>query len=109
MQKRIAFSGASLNDLRNVPPTARREIGFQLNKLQEGEQPDDWKPMQSIGPGVAEIRVRDTTGAYRTIYVAKFSEAIYVLHVFKKQGQKTAQPDIEVARQRYRELLRNKS
>ena len=109
MPKWIAFSGSALDDLRNVPTTARREIGFQLNKLQEGEQPDDWKPMQSIGPGVAEIRVRDATGAYRAIYVAKFSEAVYVLHVFKKQGQKTSLPDIEIARQRYRLLLRSRS
>jgi phage-related protein len=109
MQKRTTFCGTSLEDLRGLPRGARREAGFQLNKVQDGEDPDDWKPMAGIGPGALEIRIRDSTGAYRVVYVAKFPEAVYVLHVFKKKGQKTSLPDLQMARQRYRELLRNRS
>lgn len=109
MMKRISFLGSSLDDLRHFPQAVRREFGFQLHKLQEGEQPDDWKPMPTVGAGAAEVRVRDVTGTYRTIYVAKLSSAIHVLHVFKKQTQKTSQLDIEIARQRYKQLLRNKA
>lgn len=70
--------------------------------------PDDFKSMSSIGPGVQEIRVRDAGGAFRVIYVARFEEAIYVLHAFQKKTQKTASLDIELARQRYRALLEDR-
>ena len=70
--------------------------------------PDDFKSMSSIGPGVQEIRVRDAGGAFRVIYVARFEEAIYVLHAFQKKTQKTAPLDIELARQRYRALLEDR-
>ena len=76
-----------------------------LPKIQQGKEPDDWKPMASIGSGVQEIRVRDDTGTYRVFYVAKFQEAVYVLHVFKKRSQKTARPDIELGKSRYADLL----
>lgn len=109
MQKPTTFCGTSLEDLRDFPRGARRAVGFQLNKVQVGEEPDDWKPMADVGAGVLEIRIRDSTGAYRVVYVAKFPEAVYVLHVFKKKGQKTPLPDLQMARQRYRELLRNRS
>ncbi len=109
MPKRIAFAGTAHEDLRSLPHEPRREAGFQLNKVQMGDDPDDWKPMPSIGAGVAEIRVRDTSGAYRVIYVAKFIEAVYVLHVFRKKTQKTSLHDIALARQRYKELVRSRS
>ena len=70
--------------------------------------PDDFRPMSSIGSGVQEIRVRDTGGAFRVIYVARFEEAIYVLHAFQKKTQKTSPLDIELARQRYRALLEDR-
>lgn len=108
MQRDIAFLGSSLGDLRQLPQGARRAAGYQLNKLQDNERPDDWKPMPGIGNGVAEIRIRDSSGAYRVVYVAKFAEAIYVLHVFTKKRQKTASADIGLARARYRELLRTR-
>lgn len=74
--------------------------GHQLFRVQRGLDPDDWKPMSSIGPGVREIRVRDSSGAFRTIYLVTRPEAIYVLHCFRKKSQKTAREDIELARQR---------
>jgi phage-related protein len=84
--------------LRAFPLNARRQVGFQLDRVQDGLQPDDWKPMPSVGVGVQEIRVRDETGAYRVIYVAKFSDAVYVLHAFQKKTQKTSRGDLDLKR-----------
>ena len=67
--------------------------------------PDDWKPMPTIGQGVQEIRIRDVTGAFRVVYVAKFVNAVYVLHCFQKKTQRTSKPDLELAERRYSELL----
>jgi phage-related protein len=103
--KPVTFLGDARKALRRFPIAARREAGFLIDLLQHGEQAPDWKPMTSIGPGVAELRIRDSTGAFRVIYVAKFEEAVYVLHAFQKKTQRTAKGDIELARDRYRELL----
>ena len=70
--------------------------------VQVGRNPDDWKPMASLGPGACAIRVREPTGAYRVIYVAKFTDAVYVLHAFQKQTQMTARADLDLAQKRYR-------
>jgi phage-related protein len=87
------------------PETARRGAGFALYMVQIGRDPDDWKPMAAIGLGVREIRVRDEAGAFRLIYIAKFPEAVYVLHCFNKKTQQTAAKDIELGRRRFKELL----
>ncbi len=104
--KAIEFLGSALDDLRAFPVSARREAGHQLDRLQHGEAPGDWKAMGSVGTGVQEIRIHDPVGAFRVIYVAKFSEAIYVLHCFQKKSQKTAKLDRDLAAQRYRMLLK---
>lgn len=106
MLKPIEFLGSSLEDLRAFPPAARREAGYQLDRVQHGLLPDDWKPMKSIGAGVREIRVRDGKGAFRVIYLAKLDDAVYVLHCFQKKTQKTAGHDLHTAEARYRELVR---
>lgn len=62
--------------------------------------------MPTIGRGVREIRVREVSGAFRVIYVAKFVDAVYVLHCFQKKTQKTAQQDLDLAARRYRDLLK---
>lgn len=80
-------------------------MGFQLDRVQHGEKPDDWKPMTSIGSGVRELRVRVANGAFRVIYVAKFSDAVYVLHCFQKKSQQTSTKDIALAADRYKELV----
>jgi phage-related protein len=85
---------------------ARREAGYQLNQIQHGREPDDWKPMNTVGRGVQEIRIRDAAGAFRVLYVAKFDEAVYVLHCFQKKTQKTSKADLNLAAQRYRDLLK---
>lgn len=102
--KRLAFLGKSHADLTAFPEGARRKAGYQLNRVQAGLEPDDWKPMPSIGQGAREIRVRDSAGAFRVIYVAAFADAVYVLHAFQKKSQRTAMLDIELARVRYRQL-----
>jgi phage-related protein len=99
------FCGSSLSDLRAFPDGARRMAGFQLDRVQHGGDPDDWKPMPSIGAGVREIRVRDAGGAFRVIYVAKLSDAIYVLHCFQKKSQRTSGEDADLARRRYKHVL----
>jgi phage-related protein len=103
--KPIEFRGSSLDDLRAFPLTARREAGYQLDQVQIGYEPDDWKPMNTVGMGVKEIRIRDAAGAFRVIYVAKFAEAVYVLHCFQKKTAKTSKADLELAAKRYRDLL----
>lgn len=102
--KDVEFRGTALADLRRFPTPARREAGYQIDRVQHGEDPDDWKPMNTIGPGVREIRIRDAAGAFRVIYVARFAAAIYVLHCFQKKTQKTSKADLDMARKRFREL-----
>ena len=104
--KPVAFRGSALEDLRRFPLWARRQAGFQLDLVQNGRDPDDWKPMATIGPGVREIRVRDEAGAFRVIYVAKFVDAIFVLHCFEKKSRATSRHDIDLATRRYKELVR---
>jgi phage-related protein len=101
--KALKFVGSSLDDLRNFPDEARRAAGFELRAVQNGHEPSDWKPIQVIGPGVKEIRIH-VLGEWRVIYVAKFRDAVYVLHAFHKKTQKTSRRDIDLARQRYGQI-----
>lgn len=103
-EKPVAWRGSSRKDVRAFPDDARTEAGYQLHLLQQGKEPDDWKPMAIVGAGVYEIRIHTGT-EYRVIVVSKFAEAIYVLHAFEKKSQKTAKYDIELARRRYRDLI----
>ena len=101
--KELRFVGSSLDDLRNFPDEARRAAGFELRTVQNGLEPSDWKPMQTIGKGVKEIRIH-VLGEWRVIYVAKFGDAVYVLHAFQKKSGKANRRDIELARQRYGQI-----
>lgn len=103
--KVVEFRGGSLDDLRAFPMSARKEAGYQLDQVEQGFDPDDWKPMNTVGQGVREIRIRDETGAFRVIYVAKFADVIYVLHCFQKKTQATSKADLELAMKRYRDLM----
>jgi phage-related protein len=98
--KSIVWIGSSRDDLCRFPGEARRKAGYQLRLVQKGKEPDDFKPMPSIGSGVYEIRIH-AQDAYQLFYVAKFAEAVYVLQAFQKKTQKTARRDIEIGRQRY--------
>lgn len=106
--KPVRFLGDSLKRLREFPEVAKQDTGYQLDKVQKGLQPDDFKPMPSIGKGVEEIRVRDETGIYRTIYTARIADAVYVLHAFQKKTQTTSKSDIDIAKERYTELIRGR-
>jgi phage-related protein len=105
--KPIRFVGDTLQTIRNFPTSAKNKAGYQLERVQRGLDPQDWKPMRSIGAGVREIRVRDETGAFRLIYLATFREAIYVLHAFQKKTQHTARSDIELTASRFRQVNRS--
>ena len=103
--------GASRREIDDFPSVARRRAGQSLRLVQEGLQPEDWKPMGSVGLGVRELRVRQTEGGvvqYRVIYVARFREAVYVLHAFEKKARATPAHHVEVARARYRAMLRER-
>lgn len=100
--------GSSLSDLKAFPEEARRDAGFNLDFVQRGFEPEDWKPMGTIGAGVNEIRVRDASGAYRVIYLATRPEAVYVLHCFQKKTEKTSQRDIDFAQQRLKAIPKPK-
>ncbi len=103
--KPLAFLGDSLKRLRDLPADAKQDIGYQLDAVQRGQQPDDFKPMPAIGKGVEEIRVWDESGTYRVIYTARLANAVYVLHLFQKKSQTTSKRDIDLAKQRYVELI----
>jgi phage-related protein len=100
----VCFLGDSLKSIRDFPDDARHDVGYQLDKVQRGDQPEDFKPMPGIGKGVEEIRVSEPSGAYRVIYVARRAEAVYVLHAFQKKTQATSKKDLELARDRFRML-----
>jgi phage-related protein len=104
--KPLHFVGSSRENLRELPESVRETAGHQLFKVQQGKEPDDWKPMPTVGAGVQEIRVWDESGTYRILYVAKFVEAVYVLHVFEKRSQKTPKGDIRLSKDRYIDLLK---
>ena len=102
--KSIRFLGDSLKRLREFPEGARQDAGYQLDKVQLGEQPDDFKPMPSIGQGVEEIRIWDEAGTFRVIYTARINDTVVVLHAFQKKTQATSKRDIDLARARWLQL-----
>ena len=102
--KRVDWLGDSLERIGKFPDAAKHEAGYQLERVQAGKEPADWKPMPSVGLGVNEIRVREGV-AFRVIYVAKFPEAVYVLHAFQKKARKTPKAEIDLSRERYRAMV----
>lgn len=101
--KILIWIGASFEDLLDFPSEARRAAGYELRRLQHGLTPTDWKPMSSVGPGVSEIRIH-TRVEHRVMYVAKYEEAIYVLHAFEKKSRQTRDTDLALARERLKQM-----
>ena len=101
--KPLIWLGSSRSDLRAFPALPRRLAGFQLRRVQQGLDPDDWKPMQTVGPGVREIRIQ-IAGAHRVFYVTTRPEAIYILHAFEKKTRKTSAHDLQLGRDRFRAM-----
>ena len=102
--KPLSWVGSSLEAVRRFPAEARREAGYELRRVQQGLMPSDWKPMRPVGPGVLEIRLH-TGLEHRVFYVAKFEEAVYVLHAFEKRTRQTPQADIALATTRLAAVL----
>ena len=104
-EKQIRWIGSAYHDLLAFPKDARKEAGFQLGKVQAGLEPADWKPLDEVGAGTREIRIREASGIYRVLYVAKFEEAIYVLHCFQKKARVTSKQAKAIAAERYRAVV----
>jgi phage-related protein len=102
--KPVIWMGGSKEDLKAFPEDARREIGYQLEHVQEGMDPDNWKPVSIVGAGVREIRVRESTGTFRCIYLATRTEGIYILHCFQKKTRKTSRKDLDSAHTRFKSI-----
>jgi phage-related protein len=100
--KPLEFLGSGRDDLRAIPDAIRHSIGLELMRVQFGAEPSSFKPMPTVGTGACEIRVRDVSGAYRAIYVAKVEAAVFALHAFDKKTQQTTKMDVELAKARYR-------
>ena len=97
--------GSSYDDLVAFPKAPRKEAGFQLSKVQAGLEPSNWKPFDEAGAGARELRISDAKGIFRVMYVAKFEEAVYVLHCFQKKTQATSKQDKDIAAARYRAVV----
>ena len=98
-EKQLVWVGSTLENLREFPADVRQQAGYQLRRVQLGLMPDDWKTMASVGRGVYEIRIR-TKQEHRVFYVARYAEAVYVLHAFEKRTRRTLQADIDLAKHR---------
>ncbi len=95
--KDIVFLGDSLENIRLFSEDAKDDPGFQLDRVQRGKEPDNWKPLKTVGMGVKEIRTKVSDGIYRTVYIAQLEPAVYVLHAFQKKTGKTSKSDIDKA------------
>lgn len=104
MIKKVAFVGDSLEMIRAFPHNVRQRIGYEIDRIQNGLEPLNWKPFSTIGAGVREIRIQ-VGMQYRVIYVAKYGDAVHILHAFEKKTQKTPKPDIDKARRRLRQVM----
>jgi len=107
-EKEIRWLGSSYDDLLAFPKARRKEAGFQLGKVLAGLEPADWKPFDEVGAGTREIRIADAKGIFRVMYVAKFEEAVYVLHYFQKKTQATSKQDKDIASARYRAVVNSR-
>jgi phage-related protein len=83
---------------------ARGEI--PTRPLANGLEPEDFKSMSDVETGMQEIRIKDEAGIFRVLYVARFEDAVYVLHCFQKKTQRTANSDLDLASKRYAELVK---
>lgn len=101
--KNIEFIGRSLEEIRGFPLEVKREAGYQLDRVQRGLEPNDWKPMPSVGQGVSEIRIHHQ-GQYRVIYIAKYKDVVSVLHAFQKKSRKTNKQNIEAAKRALKQV-----
>ena len=84
----------------SFPGQVRGNLGFALYELQQGRQPAiETRRMESIGPGVYELKDADERAWYRVIYLSKIDDVMYVLHCFEKQSRKTDKRDLNTAKE----------
>src|SRR5437016_3367500 len=102
--KPVSWIGSARSELKTFPDRARNEAGYDLFRVQSGGQPRDFKPMPGIGAGVYEIRIHEE-GEHRVLYLAKFPEAVYVLHAFEKRTRKTSHHDLKIGQRRFAQVL----
>lgn len=96
----IAWEGDSKEVISWFPDKAKQNLGFQLRLLQQGRQPTDYRPMNTVGPGVFELRDQDERTWYRVIYLSRIRDVVHVLHCFEKRSRATPMKEINTARQR---------
>lgn len=108
-EKPIKWIGSSLKDLVAFPDSAKQAAGYQLYRIQQGLDPENWRPFKSVGAGVREIRISEDKGIFRVMYVAKFADSIYVLHAFQKKTRRTAKKDVDIAKARYAKVIEAQS
>jgi len=106
--KPIEFCGRSLATIRAFPTDVKREAGHQLDRVQRGLDPIDWKPMPNLGAGIKEIRLSGD-GQYRVIYLAAFEHKVVVLHAFQKKSRKTGKSDVRAVQRALKDLLSRSS
>jgi phage-related protein len=104
-RKAVAFEGSSLADLRDWPDAVKTEAGYQIDRVQQGLEPDSWKPFKTVGQGVKEIRIAESGDQYRVMYVQVIEDTVHVLHCFRKKTRQTPQRDVDLAKRRYRDLI----
>jgi phage-related protein len=104
----ISFHGHSLAVIKRFPVAVKREVGYQLDRVQRGMHPVNWKPIHQVGPGVRELRVRGN-GQFRVVYLAVFDQSVHVLHAFQKKTQKTPIQDIRAAQKAFGKLRKKRS
>lgn len=107
-QKKVVFEASSLDDLRDWPDEAKSQAGYQIHRLQDGLQPDSWKPLGTAGKGVREIRITAMNGWWRVVYVHVIEDTVHVLHCFKKKTNRISKEDLAIANTRYKDLINKK-
>jgi phage-related protein len=101
---RVKFLGDSLQRIKDFPRSASKDAGYQLGLVENGEEPLDWKPMPTVGPGVREIRIWASDGTFRVTYVVRSRIGVFVLHAFAKTTELTSKRDIDLARARLKDV-----
>lgn len=107
-EKPLNWLGNSKKIYDEFSEETKDDLGYNLGRVQNNEVPQDFKPMTTVGKGVYELRFSDGKTFSRVMYIAKFEEAVYVLHAFEKKTNSTEKQDIDLAKTRLKELISNR-
>lgn len=105
---RVLIFEPARKEILHWPIEAKKDLGSILTKLQKGAEVGypDTEPINTVAPGVFEIRVKEASGIFRAFYLVKIKHGILVFHAFKKKSQKTPKQEIETARKRLNSFLK---